>query len=213
MLLLFLTTFALMQFRLSNVFALILEAEDGVFTGNATMRSAASGGAAVLVKDKQDVLQMFSTTSSCNVQISNIRYSDGSSADVCTVFINGKNIGEFRTTTEPCTSTDQWNEFYNSGTIGSTLLQMMGQHLVRVTVNATDEFGVELDVFELSIDCDRATEGDSNSNDSGLTVEEIAGIAAGGFTLAIFLIVTFCVICNCRCKEEHVATPGRFCTE
>ena len=204
MLLLFLTTFALMQFCPSNVCALILEAEDGVFTGNATMRSAASGGAAVLVKDKQDVLKMFSTNSSCDVQIANIRYSDGSSADVCTVFIDGKNIGGFRTTTEPSTCRNQWNEFYNSGTIGSTILQM-GQHLVRVTVNATDDFGVELDFFELSIDCDRATEGDSNSNNSGLSVEAMAGIAVGSFLFPFFVFICLCVVIYvyfCCCEDK-----------
>ena len=182
-----------------------------MFTGNATMRSAASGGAAVLVKDKHDVLQMLSTNSSCDVQIANIRYSDGSSADVCTVFIDGKYIGEFHTTTEPSTSTDQWNKFYNSGTIGSTSIQV-GQHLVRVTVNATDEFGVELDVFELNIDCDRTTEGDSNSNDSGLPVIAIVGITVVCFFFVI-LIITFCVTSYCCCCEDEVATLVGFCIE
>ena len=201
MLMLFLTSFALLQLCPSDVIALALEAEDGVFTGNATVRSAASGGLTVLVQDKQDVLQMFSTTSSCEVQVSNVRYSDGSSADVCTVFVDGENVGEFRTTTaEQSTGTDRWNEFYNSGTIGSTSLQM-GQHLVRVTVNATDEFGVELDFFELNIDCDEATEGDSNSDDSGLSVEQIVGITLGVIFL-VFAIISFCVTgCCCCCKN------------
>ena len=186
MLMVFLTLFVLLQLCPSdaNTMVLKLEAEEGAFTGDTMMRSAASGGEVVVLKDGQEVSHIFSTESTCQVQVSNIRYSDGSSADICMVFVGNKNIGEFHTT-----STDQWNTFYNSGTIGSTSLEM-GQHLLTVKVNATDEFGVELDYMEVSIDCEEvATPGDSApQGDFGLSGGEIAGIVTACITLLAAVI-------------------------
>ena len=203
MLWLFLTSFVLLQLCLSDMTILKLEAEEGALTGERTVRSDASGGEVVALKNEQDVSHIFSTSSLCEVQVSNVRYSDGSSEDECAVFIAGENVGEFRSTTEPSTSTDKWNEFYNSGTLGSTVLEK-GRHLVMVTVNATDEFGVELDFIELSIDCgDDTTQGDSSSeNDSALSIGAILGVIFGilaGFFTLLAAIITACIKCCC-CK-------------
>ena len=202
MLILVLTLSALLQLCSSNPSILKLEAEEGVFTGDMVMRSAASGGKTVVVKDDQYVSLIFSMTSTCQVQVSNIRYSDGSGADICTVFIDGESIGQFLSTTEPSTSTHQWNKFYNSGTIGSTSLEM-GQHLVKVTVSATDTFGVELDIIELSNHCGGftteetvTTEGDSNSNDSDVATGAGLGTAAAVLTL-IAALIGCCTACCC----------------
>lgn len=189
MLMLFLTFFVLLQLCPSdaNLILLKLEAEEGALTGDTRMRSAASGGEVAVLKDGQKMSHIFSIESACEVQVSNVRYFDGSHADVCTVLLGSNNVGEFRTTT-----TDQWNEFYNSGTVGSTSLEM-GQHLVTVKVNATDEFGVELDYVELSIDCGKgATGGDSASKDnSGLSIGAIVGIVTACITLLAAVISVF----------------------
>ena len=184
MLLSFLTSFVLLQLCLSDMTVLKLEAEEGVFTGEKIMRGDASGGEVVALKNEHVVAHVFPTSSLCEVQVSNVRYSDGSSEDECTVSIAGKNVGEFRSTTESSTDTDKWNEFYDSGTLGSTILGK-GQHLIMVRVNATDEFGVELDFIELGIDCgEDATQSDSSSgNGISLSVGGLLGVLAACITL------------------------------
>ena len=200
MLMLFLTFFVLLQLCPSdaNVMVLRLEAEEGAHAGNTRVRNAASGGEVVVVRDGEEVSHIFSIESACQVQVSNVRYSDESGADVCTVFLGRKNVGEFRTTT-----TNRPNEFFNSGTIGSTSLEM-GQHLVMVKVNATDEFGVEVDYMELNFvsDCGEvSTEGDSASEDnSGLSGGAIAGIVAACITLLAAVISSCGGCCYCCCK-------------
>lgn len=201
MLLLFLTSFVLLQLCLSDMTVLKLEADEGAFTGERIMRGDASGGEIVALKNEQDVSHIFATSSLCEVQVSNVRYSDGSTEDECTVFIAGENVGEFRSTTEPSTDTDQWNEFYNSGTLGSTVLEK-GRHLIMVTVNATDEFGVELDFIELGIDCgEDASQSDSSSaSGSSLSVGGILGVLAACITLLAAIISACVTLCCCCCK-------------
>lgn len=193
MLLLFLTSLSLLQLCLSDTTVLKLEAEEGAFTGQRTMRSEASGGEAVALKDEQTVSHILSTSSLCEVQVSNVRYSNASRADVCTVFVGGENVGEFRSTTEPSTSTDLWNEFYNSGTLGSTLVEM-GRHLVMMTVMATDELGVELDFIELSIDC-----GESSGEEDASSRSEL--LCCSSFITLLATIGSFCVI-NWCCLQD-----------
>ena len=193
MLMLFLTSFVLLQLCFSDMTVLKLEAEKGAFTGERNKRSDASEGEVVTLKDEQTVSHIFSTLSLCKVQVSNVRYSDGSSADVCTVSIGGEDVGKFRSTAEPSTSTDLWNNFYNSGTLGSTFVET-GRHLIMITVMATDELGVELDFIELIVDCAEGSAEEEASSRSDF-------VPYSSFITLLAAIISACAT-SCYCLSK-----------
>ena len=105
-------------------------------------------------------------------------------------FYRRRSVGEFRSTTEPPISKEPWNEFHNSGSLGSTF-QEMGRHLVTVTVMATDGLGMELDFIELSTDCGEGSAEDDSGSRSDF-------VCYSNFITLLAAIISVCVT-NCCC--------------
>lgn len=153
-----------------------LEAEEGTTTGELRWRESASKKAAIYLNNGEHTSNLFNTETECCVRVLNVRHSEGSIVDIVTVLIDEQNMGTFRTTASS-NSEDPWNIFHDSGQVGGKSTVTAGEHTVKVTVSAIDEYGMEVDYIELSVRCENTNEDCNGPDDhSSLTVGEIIGI-------------------------------------
>ena len=176
----------------------LLEAEQGKSTGELRYRESASNGESVYLNHGEYISVSFKTYAQCTAIVLNVRYSEGSAVDTATVSIDGKVIGRFRTTTTSH-STDPWNDFYDSGNVGSEITLKAGEHTVKITVSTIDEYGMEVDYIQLKTTCKNATDEnedvssqmgtDAGNEPNSLSVGWITAITLSVIALALTVLV------------------------
>lgn len=216
-------------FLISFSFALAVnfEAEnsDSGSSRELIFRSAASGGYVINQRQDDYIIWYFNTTTSCEVVISGVYYSNDGGPDTIELQVDDSSIG-YITTRAVSQEGNQWNVFMSSGTLGNPVTLSEGQHALKLTVIMADEFGVDIDkvtlsgpcivgsstiqTFDSSIDTplpptiaptnDDTIESTGNGSD-GLTPAEIAGIAIGAVGLVIGAISV--LIPAYMCYKKH----------
>ena len=144
-------------------FMVELQAEDGISTEAEKMyRSNAKNGIAVLIKQGASITLFFQVTGNdiCRMQVENLRYSNDGEPDEFTVTLNKASsnvLGSIRT--RGATSNGElWNDFQDTGPIGSHTSITEGLYNLVIEATIADEHGVEVDYVSLQIlDCNNRT--------------------------------------------------------
>lgn len=148
--------------------ALNLEAEhaESSSSGTEMYRSNASGGIAVNQRQNGYLEWRFVTTTSCEVLVANVRYSNDGFQDTIRLQVNGSIVGQF-TTPGVSQEGNQWNVFKSSGTVGNPVTLSAGQHTLTLIVIMADMYGVDIDKVTLTGPCivgSSPTENDASTN-------------------------------------------------
>ena len=175
-------TFSLLVLSILSVatcFTTYLEAEDGSTNGRIMNRSRASGGLTVLLKKSGYVKYGFTTSSTCDLIINNVAYSNDGAMDIIRMSISRNGyIGQF-TTIAHSNYGHNWNVIRNSGPVGSSTRISVGYHTLTLRAVSSDSYGVELDVLTMTcstaggeVESQQSTVPNDNST-SGLSTVEI----------------------------------------
>ena len=133
----------------------LVECSSGKFrTPCIQRRNRASKGQTIyLTFAKQYILYKIKSFSICELSIIDIRYSnDENGADNVIALVDDNIIGNF-TTHHKQGNGDFWNVFESSGSVGAQQISM-GDHILTIRLNSTDEKGVEIDLVRVSFVCD-----------------------------------------------------------
>ena len=106
------------------------------------------------MKNDKSISFYFCLRTNTSVTVSDLRYSNGNRPDVCSVYLNEIEVGIVITDT-PSTKGDNWNIFFSSNGIGSSVLGK-GWHILKILVHGSD--GVELDSITLDIADEKLTQ-------------------------------------------------------
>ena len=156
--------FMLYVFVLSKCdFVVELQAEDGISTEAEKMyRSNAKNGIAVLIKQGASIALFFAMTGNdvCRMQVGNLRYSNDGEPDEFTVTLNkdSSNVLGSTRTRGASSNGELWNDFQDTGPIGSHTSITEGLYNLVIEATIADEHGVEVDHVSLQIlDCNNST--------------------------------------------------------
>ena len=134
--------------------ALNLDAEfNASYGGQVKLRSQAFNGKTILLKRKgQHVKVGFFTSSTCQVKVHNVIYSNDGKSDTLYVSIDGSYVGSLFTRGRTGNGR-LWNDMLNSGPVGNIVSITAGNHTVKLLVQSTDRWGVELDKVTIYLNC------------------------------------------------------------
>ena len=123
-----------------------MDAELAITHGGTVMhRSAASNLQLVYFTNVgQWIKWTFSTTSLASVTISNVLYTNDGGIDILDVSLDENIIGQFSTRGRSGGG-HLWNVILQSGRVGNAVSITKGLHKVKVEVQSTDRYGVEID--------------------------------------------------------------------
>jgi len=145
-------TWFLISLRFALAVNLEAENSDSGSSGKLIFRSAASGGYVINQRLDDYSIWHFNTTTSCEVVISGVCYSNDGGPDTIELQIDDSSIGNV-TTAAVSQNGHQWNIFRSSGTVGNPVTLSEGQHTLKLTVIMADEFGVDIDKVTLNGPC------------------------------------------------------------
>jgi len=179
-------------------------------------RSRASKSQTVwLDRPRQSISYKISAPSSCELDVTDVQYSNDGGKDIIRVLLNDDFIGEF-TTDQGNRTGHGWNIIKHSGEIGGIPLPT-GIHHLTIIINSTDDEGVELDemhysfnvctgdcpiVFKLdpAADCSTKCGGDVDSLSDAVRL----GIGFG-IVIALLLVVPIILAVCVFYKRVHAA--------
>ncbi|KAL3877037.1 hypothetical protein ACJMK2_034793 [Sinanodonta woodiana] len=128
----------------------VLEAENAVFFEgkHVSSRTNASGHATLKMYKGQTASFEFCLTTDSEIEVKKVWYSNDGESDLITGPVDNKTMGEVLTQKHHKLGA-AWNIFKPSGPLCCSIYLLEGKHLLSVSVNKGDEYGVEIDTIEL----------------------------------------------------------------
>ena len=147
-------TWLLISLNIAWALDLQLEAENGQSDSSGTQmyRSTASGGLAVNLRQNGYLVWRFVTSTSCDIVILAVYYSNDGRSDRIEILVDESITGQF-TTIGVSQGGHQWNVFRSSGIVGNPVTLSAGQHTLKLIVKMADAVGVEIDSVTLRGPC------------------------------------------------------------
>ena len=161
--------------------------------GTVMHRSAASNLQSVyFTKVGQWIEWTFSTTSLASMTIRNVLHANDGGVDVLDVSVDENSVGQFSTRGRSGGG-HLWNVILQSGHVGNAVSITEGLHKVKVEVQSTDRYGVEIDQIILEFnttatECPRSVTGSEADGNELKTTSLSAGAIVGIIFAAICFI-------------------------
>lgn len=92
----------------------------------------------------------FDIASDATVEVVDVRYSNDGDFDDIALYLDGQRLGDFKTQTHYAWG-NLWNIFRSSGPIGIPQYLRAGEHTITLSVENSDEYGVEIDYIRLNV--------------------------------------------------------------
>ncbi|XP_052268258.1 uncharacterized protein LOC127869641 [Dreissena polymorpha] len=113
-------------------------------------RTNAEDQTTIWLFDGEELKIKFDLPSQASLEVMDVRYSNDGDHDVCSVGLDGRELGQFKTSSYYGWG-DLWNNFKSSGPIGGQQFLEAGSHSLSLTMLASDEYGVEVDYIRISV--------------------------------------------------------------
>ncbi|KAH3863189.1 hypothetical protein DPMN_026169 [Dreissena polymorpha] len=113
-------------------------------------RPNAEDQATIWLFDGEELKINFALSSNAILEVVDVRYSNDGDDDVLSVGLNGKELGQFKTSSLSGWG-NLWDYFQSSGPIGGQQSLEAGSHSLSLKVEASDKYGVEIDYIRISV--------------------------------------------------------------